>query len=283
MENKFITIQELLFNRGLKINDRVKLVRHKDLREIKIIDGVEYKDSLYDLYRYNKTVFMTYQSEQQNEVFKNADYIVAFIGEDGTTARFIGVYKVSEVISIEKENAKYFYPMEEVSGFEALKERVIIDWGKSTLAWHQWINNSKEVIEITPGLNHVQFTDYTDFVLDYHQLKEIYDKGYPEWKRMLSAVNCIYVISDAKTGKQYVGSTYGKDGVWGRWLQYAKEGHGNDKSLIELVKNDSNYAKNFRYTIMKLLPRIIAMEEAIKAESLYKKKLGTNAFGLNNN
>ena len=42
---------------------------------------------------------------------------------------------------------------------------------------------------------------------------------------MLSAVNCIYLISDKKTGQQYVGSTYGKDGVWGRWQGYANTIH----------------------------------------------------------
>jgi hypothetical protein len=283
MEKDFISIQELLFNRGLNKDEKIKLVRHKDNREVIVVDNIEYKECLFDLYRYNKSAFMTYQSEQGNEVFKNVDYIVSFIGEEGSTARFVGVYKVFPVQLIEKGEAKYFYPMEEVSGFEALKERVIIDWGKSALAWHQWIYNVKEVVEITPGLNHVQFSDYTDFVLDFHQLKEIFEMGYPDWKKMLSAVNCIYVISDAMTGKQYVGSTYGKDGIWGRWSVYAKEGHGKDISLIELVNIDPSYAKNFRFTIMKLLPRIIAMEEAIKMETQYKKKLGTNAFGLNNN
>lgn len=51
-------------------------------------------------------------------------------------------------------------------------------------------------------------------------------------EKMLSAVNCIYIITDRKTGKNYIGSTYGKEGIWGRWKEYAKTGgHGNNVTL----------------------------------------------------
>lgn len=266
-----ITVQELLFNRGLDENAKVKLVRHKYSRR-----------DLYNLYRYNVNEFLDYQRSQAKDVFNRVDYVISFIGEGGTLARFIGVYRV---LSEGKLKGNHFwYEMEEEAGFEDLKERVIIDWGSGAIMWHQWIKHKKEVVEIHPGLHYQQFTDYFDFVLDFKELQEIVTKQYSDWKKMLSITKGIYLISDSKTGKLYVGSAYGDDGIWGRWEHYvATNGHGGNKTLKDLVSIDSNYAFNFRFSILMLLPRTITADQAIVKEKLFKKKLGTNTFGLNNN
>lgn len=267
-----ITIQELLFNRGLDPKAKVKLVRHKDSRR-----------DLYSLYRYSKNEFLDYQKSQIRDVFHEVDYVVSFIGEEGRLSRFIGVYKVLSKGEV-RADGHFWYEMEETTGFEDLKERVIIDWGSAAIMWHQWINNRKEVVEIHPGLHYQQFTDYFDFVLDFKELQEIIINAYSDWKRMLSVTKGIYLISDSKTGKLYVGSAYGDDGIWGRWATYvATNGHGGNKTLKELVSIDSNYAFNFRFSILMLLPRTVTSDQAIAKEKLFKKKLGTNAFGLNNN
>lgn len=78
-----ITIQELLYNRGLNRLAKIKLVRHKDKR----LD-------LYNLYRTDRNSFWDYQNTQSKDVFKGVDYIVSFIGEEGVFARFIGVFKI---------------------------------------------------------------------------------------------------------------------------------------------------------------------------------------------
>ena len=101
---------------------------------------------------------------------------------------------------------------------------------------------------------------------------------------MLSATKGVYLISDTKTGKQYVGSAYGVDGIWGRWSDYVNtNGHGGNKLLKELVSSDKDYANNFRFSILMLLPSSVTDKEAIEKEQLFKKKLGTYAFGLNKN
>ena len=127
-------------------------------------------------------------------------------------ARFIGVYKVIESSSISVDQLKYLYKIKEIDGFEDIKERVIIDWGDSTISWHQWMSNEKVITEIGMPLNHIQFKSYNDFILDRSQFEKIFKEQFPEWKKALSAVNCIYLISDKQTGLQYIGSTYGKGG-----------------------------------------------------------------------
>lgn len=135
-----IKIGELLKLRGLDINKRIKLVRHKDARQKQFINGVEVEGNPYDWYRNDKDKFIAYQSEQHRDVFKNVDYIVSFIGENGTIARFIGIYKI-EGPDNERNTNKYCYKITEVEGFDELKERIIIDWGPSTISWHQWLND----------------------------------------------------------------------------------------------------------------------------------------------
>ena len=173
--------------------------------------------------------------------------------------------------------------MEEYKGFDDLRERVIIKW-QNPIVWHQWVNNQMEVIENHPGLHYKQFTDYSDFILDFHELREIAINQYKDWKSMLAPTKGVYLISDTMTGKLYVGAAYGDEGICGRWSNYVfTNGHGNNKTLKELLEKDPNYAINFQFSILMLLPRTITPHEAIKKERLFKNKLGTNAFGLNNN
>ncbi|MHB8261655.1 MAG: GIY-YIG nuclease family protein [Bacteroidia bacterium] len=278
-----ITIQELLFNRGLDKNSKTKLVRHKDNRR---------ELDLYKMYRTDKEKFLKYQSQQGKDIFNDVDYIVSFVGEESNLSRFVGVYKIlsgkklsEKKLSVEGNGNlyEYEYEMAEVLGFEGLKERVIIKWN-NPISWHQWIKNPMEVTEIQPGLHYTQFTDYFDFILTYKELKAIIENQYPDWKKTLSITKGIYLISDTKTGKLYVGSAYGDEGIWGRWKTYAStNGHGNNKTLKELVSGDADYARHFTFSILMLLPKTITDSEAIKKETLYKNKLGTNSFGLNNN
>ena len=273
-----ITIQELLYNRRLERNAKVKLVRHKDPQ----ID-------LYAKYKTDREWFFNYQTFQAKPIFRDTDYIVSFIGEAGVASRFIGVYKVCN----EKEQStydpntpmdgKYIYDLQEEKGFEDLKERVIVKWN-NPISWHQWIKNEMEVIEIHPGLHYKQFTDYFDFILSFNELKEIVTNQYSDWKKMLSATKGIYLITDTNTGKLYVGSAYGENGIWGRWCEYVKtNGHGGNIKLKELICNDSAYGNHFQFSILMLLPKTVTPDEAIKKEGLFKNKLGTNSFGLNRN
>ena len=129
-----------------------------------------------------------------------------------------------------------------------------------------------------------EFKSFDDVVLDYNQRKRRFETNNAEWKSKLESCNGIYLILDKKCGKQYVGSTYNRDGIWGRWKQYAETGHGGDKDLKPLLADDSNYAaKYFQWCILETLPLKILDEHAIDRESLYKRKFGTREFGYNNN
>lgn len=294
MEKNWITtIQVLLNGRNDEFDaadkKRVRLIRHKDNRKEKIIDGKTYTNSLYDIYLNDNDVFMNYQSEQVKKRFMDVDYIVAFIGEEGVSSRFVGVYKnngVVKEIGDYKDEVLAKFDFQELNGFDLLKERVVIDW-RNPVSWLQNYTNEMPVIRIDRGLkenNIPVFTRFEDVLLDYNQLSSIFEKNNAEWKAKLESCNCIYLILDKSNGKQYVGSTYNKQGIWGRWAEYANTGHGGDKDLKPLLQADPNYArKNFQWCILETLPLKILEEHAIDRESLYKRKFGTRDFGYNNN
>ena len=230
-----MNIVELLKLRGLDTSANIKLVRHQDKRY-----------NLQELYSKNKLDI--YQSYQGKDVF-NCDYVVSFLGTEGTRAVFIGVYQVlgkkdaKEVEPPENlldpvfyQDSKFFYELKPLEGFEDYKDRLIIDWGSATLSWHQYLSE-KEVIEILPKGYVKEFPGFLDFILSYYELKKLISnpEANREWHRMLSSVGGIYLIVDKLTGKQYVGSAYGEDGIWGRWANYAKSGHGGNELLKKLL------------------------------------------------
>lgn len=264
-----ISIQELLYNRGLDRLAKIKLVRHKDKR----LD-------LYNLYRTDKCSFLDYQNTQSKDVFKDVDYIVSFIGEEGTLARFIGVFKI---IDKEVSECGFKYNMSDIPNYDDLKERVIIRW-ENAISWHQWIKNEMEIVEICPGLHYKRFTDYFDLILTYSELEEIIENQYNDWKMVLSSIKGVYLITDISTGKLYVGSAYGDNGIWGRWSDYISTcGHGNNKILKELIYTNFDYKYNLQFSILMILPKTVTPDEAILKEQLFKRKLGSNSFGLNAN
>lgn len=287
--NKSImTIRTVLGMAGLDITKRIKLVRHKDSRDAITINGKTVVGNPYDWCLNDRKKFIAYQSEQHKDIFKDVDYVVSFIGEDGTLARMVGVYQILGR-DTERETLtgvdKFCYKMVELDGFDELNERVIVDWGDSARIFHQWLDkNDKSIVAVErKGFDWV-CPDYEEISLTYGELSHIINEGLDAWKRKLTVVNGIYVISDRKTGKLYVGSTYNRDGIWGRWEDYARTGHGGDVKLASLIAEDPDYAKdNFVWSILQTLPLNVSDIEAIRVETLWKNKLGRSVCLLNRN
>lgn len=274
-------IIELLELYGFDKASPTKLVRHQDRR-------CDVNDLIC------RDLFDFYQATQGRPVFNHCERIISFIGTEETKARFIGVFRVlrqtkgrpllpPKGFPTNLGKYRYYYDLEKELGYEDLENRVIIDWGKGTRSWVQKLRN-KEVIEILPsGQTFPPFSDYLDFTLTHSKLKELYKHRdvNREWRSRLTAVAGIYLILATTTGKQYVGAAYGTEGIWGRWKTYAKNGHGGNKKLKALVKNNSAYPDSFSYSILQTLPKNFTKNDVQKYEQRYMIKLGSCATGLN--
>ena len=280
-------IIELLENRGLDTSRRIKMLRHQGRRY-----------DVHDLYKTGRLA--AYQSVQDHGRL-DCDYVVSFLGLEKTRSLFVGVWRVlgSQPMSDVARDPAFpfpewydeedsiFYDMEEIPDFEDMKDRVVIDWGRSTRMWHQWLKRErpKTVIEILPVGHVAEFPGYQDFILSFDELERIVENSEANriWHVMLGAVAGLYLITDTKTGQQYVGSAYGQRGVLGRWREYAGTGHGGNALLRKLIEDNAGYRRNLRFTLLRTLPKVLTNREVIQYERLYKDKLGTRAHGLNLN
>lgn len=240
-------------------------------------------------------IYTMLQSKKFAEI---GDYIFVFESGSGTTAVFCKCYIIkgkTEVTNFEfpkgypddiDSEKSLIYNIEECEEFNQYNGRIIIDWGKGTIQWH--IRKSDlPIIEMLKEQqrNIESFTSYENFILTYEKLNEIVlmPSLYSDWVNALSLVNAIYVITDTENGKLYVGSSYGNDGLLGRWTEYAKTKHGGNKKLEELLKKYPQQYKKFQYSILQLLPKNITSEMAVDAENKWKEKLCTREHGYNDN
>ncbi|MDM5186857.1 GIY-YIG nuclease family protein [Bacillus sp. DX4.1] len=283
-----LTINKVLEFAGLDMSKNIKIARHQDTRDIDV----------HELYATDH--FELYQSYQEKNQFKDCEYLVSCLGIENNQALFIGVYAIKNITPVNgfpdhydvpyrgkaKLQSRYMYDLEKLPGFEELENRLVISWQNIAQAWCMKIDtNEKEVVQLLPKGYVRDFPGYLEINLLYRELQGI--MGDPTangvWHKMLSSVGGIYLILDTTDGMQYIGSASGKEGILGRWKEYAKNGHGGNKKLKELLENDPNRVQKFKFTILQTLPRTLTKNEVLFEENKYKDKLGSRAYGLNLN
>lgn len=268
-----------------------KLVRH-GYRELNPLET----------YRSNRELFDAYQAIQRTSGSKNYDdarYIAVFAPYHGTQAILLGVWEVHNKIPAEqapedqlKLIRKYgwnlttssYYELSPVSEFFDLSERLVIEWGKSTVTWIQ--RKDKEVVSLFPMSHVAEFTSYEQTIVSWNELVNMTKNQAANftWVNALKAVNGIYCITNTENGRSYVGSAYGRDGIWGRWSSYvATGGHGGNDLLIAAMDEDPKVVETFQFSILEILPGSSTADDAIAKENLWKEKLGTRVGGYNNN
>ena len=246
---------------------------------------------------YDKNMVLEYTRQQKSGFSKNYDYWCVFISGKGTLAKLFACYKVgnsvpdtSDVMPKDFPHPEWFqgenayFDLEHIDLLKDYEGRLMIDWGNSARMWHQKGTTEKPIVAIQADEKKV-FSGFENLILTYDELKEIVENPtiYEAWHTALSSVNAIYLIVDRETGKQYVGSAYGKDGLLGRWSCYVNSLHGNNKLMKELICAYPERYHHFQFSILQILPKTVTDDEVIQTESLYKKKLLTVPFGMNDN
>lgn len=107
-----------------------------------------------------------------------------------------------------------------------------------------------------------------------------------DWISALKSQKAVYLITDTKTGKSYVGSAYGDNGMLlNRWESYIRTGHGGNKELRELIqlKGFDYVRNNFEYVILENYNSRVDKKIILERESWWKSTLKTRTFGMNSN
>lgn len=248
---------------------------------------------------YEANMVFEYTCHQKADFSKNYEYWVVFISDRSTLAKLFACYRAGdcvldtpdnvpvgfpEIEAVEFQGKSAYFDLEYIDLLKDYENRLIIDWGKSAISWHQKGTIEKPIVAIQTDAKKV-FSGFEDLILTYDELKDIVENPtiYEAWHTALSSVNAIYLIVDQKSGQQYVGSAYGNDGLLGRWSCYVSSLHGNNKLMKELICNCPERYRYFQFSVLQILPKTITDHEVIHLESLYKKKLLSIPFGLNDN
>lgn len=274
-----LTLRDLLEKSSIDLN-RTRLIRHAL--------GNEKCKECNDLGHFD-----LYNSHQSVDFSDIGDYWIVFKSGLGTTAILYNVYRIiGKTIDTQykfpanfpdgpKDNCAV-YSLEIIDEFKEYIDRLVIDWGKDTVNWYKF----KIDLKITALKDTTtKFEGYDYFTLTFSQLEEIINAGKnTEWYTALSKVNAIYLIVDNINGKQYVGSSKGHNGLWGRWDTYIKNHHGGNVGLIELLTQYPDRYKNFSFTILQLLSKKLSDNQIDDIETKWKKKLNTYyPLGYNKN
>ena len=130
------------------------------------------------------------------------------------------------------------------------------------------------------------FPGFEDIDLSFEELETLVRNSRADWKAALSSVKGIYLISDTNTGKRYIGSAYGDEGIWSRWCSYVATGHGGNVELRALVSDPTlEYRRKvFRFALLECRPAPTPDELILAREGFWKRILLTRGdFGLNRN
>ena len=225
------------------------------------------------------------------------DYTLHFIPYDDKNNLwlFVGAYYQTGTYDVKYDNhTSTYYKLQLEEKYSRLKGRLIVHFDRKKGTRHvrggletDLANRMTLHSILEQKISNIKFRDYQNVHLTYPQLKSIITNTDPTWQNALSAINAIYLQTDKKTGKQYVGSAYGRDKLWGRWKQYVETYHGGNKSLKELYEKEGPqyFEDNFTYSLLEVVPnsRKDMSNLVIERESWWKIILQSRKFSYNNN
>ena len=256
----------------------VKLVRHQDHR----ISG---RPTPYKLWRQRDGSFEKYQSIQSRpKIFARAKLLASFVATPLNETLFVGLYAINgsgkapagliDPISSESVEGFGLYDLQLLPSLSDYQGRLSIIWGDGYRAWVQRAErNEKKILEIRRDENEPPFPGFLDFRERLSCLASIPMK----WREALSSVSGIYLLTCPRTGEQYVGSAYGANGFWGRWEEYASNGHGGNRRMKDRQHSDYHVA------VLEVAASSTSFENLIAMENRWKEKLQARDFGLNAN
>ena len=229
--------------------------------------------------------FPEWQRHQSGRNFQR-EYVVSLVElAEPHLWLFAGLYVVDGVRS--KQEKGYFYDLTEVPKCNELNGRLVVKFARpgrnSYLRGEKWTGDMA-VHEIRRNrLTIRDFPGYRNVDISFAELRHLAIEAPASWTAALSSVAGVYLITDLKLGKLYVGSASGQGGFWSRWQMYAKKGHGGNSELRKLLTLDPEHHKHWRLSILELADVTASDESVLARESHWKNILISRTHGLNAN
>lgn len=268
-----LTLDSIVRSAGLEPTD-VLAIRHAFVRvhEDSGLQGIHADSTDEEIFIYTSN-----QSANSRVFPVNPPRLwIVFIREGGDRARLWSVVENRGEIS--NDGTLRTFDLMMTDHLSDLKNRLVIGW-KSPRTW--WLTGPTAarypVMEIADA-QPVPFPGYDRLILDYPQLQAIMrEHRYASWRAALSSVVGIYLITDTRNGRHYVGKADGAENINQRWGVYAANGHGGN---VELRGLDPS---TFRYSLLRVFDPSTPTRTINESESHFKKALDSRIHGLNRN
>lgn len=230
------------------------------------LDGYDYLVSFaqYNIYGRNFFVFGgVYKVEiAKPKHYEIGGYNISLLDNNDPIGEFLNKYRKRLVVKLD-ENLGINFELT----YEAIEKKNI------------------EVFEVFPNIASGKFNGYQNVSITHKELREIVSNNELSWKLALSSVKAIYVITDIKTGKLYIGSAYGREGLLNRWNKYVTNLTGENKEFEALVKEkgEGYIPNNFKYSILEIFDTKTKDDYILERENYWKNVFETKKFGMNKN
>ncbi|MBU4692829.1 GIY-YIG nuclease family protein [Mycoplasma sp. CSL7491-lung] len=195
--------------------------------------------------------------------------------------------KIFNEINLEENQAK----IEISEKYKPYFGRLIVNYKKKSqnrlIFIDTFLEQNPTIKELLPTIySGEKFEGYDNVHLSYKKLKAIFNGDIlPTYKEALENVKGVYCLTDKETGKLYIGSATGVEGVAQRWGNYLDSKHGGNKKLIALYKEEGEkyFEENFYFSIVEYFSLSYDDDKILKRENYWKKVFSTVKNGYNNN
>ncbi len=212
-------------------------------------------------------------------------YWLVFMAAGGRRSRLLTVYENHGEVPRERVGNMRYFDLRPSELMSALVGRLVVEWPKDAVNWVRRARAAAAlpVVEIAdPEV--VPFPGFDRLLINYTELQEVVSSSrYSDWRVALASVQGIYLIADNSTGQLYIGKADGAERILGRWMAYARDGHGGNIALRGLSEVDATHAQHFLFSILRVFGPSTPATEVDRAESHFKDALLARQFGLNRN
>ncbi len=177
---------------------------------------------------------------------------------------------------LSNDGTRRTFDLVEVENLADLRSRLVVGWSSPRRWWMYGATAGKHPVITIADAEPIPFPGFDRLILGYTQLQAVMrEHAYASWRTALASVIGIYLITDTRDGRHYVGKADGAENIRQRWGTYAANGHGDN---VELKRLDP---ATFRYSLLRIFDPSTPRSVIDAAESHFKNALDSRNHGLN--
>lgn len=258
---------------------------------------MRHRDKRYDLRKYLSTKALTLYQAMQELRHEPEGLFASFYGHKTEYALLLGVWLVTDVLAplealrrglleesfepIDDDWKGYYHELEETDLLKDLRLKLEIQWTGPAVSWRRVLKTANDYPIWLRGEPPGPFQGPTKVSLVMAELRIALQDL--EWQKGLGSIAGVYLITDERSGRHYVGSASGAQGLLQRWTDYATNGHGGNVELVKVLGELPGRENDFRLTLLEAIPISTPKRHVIEREGFWKVALGSRTFGLNRN